>query len=120
MKSLLELEAYLHSLSYLQKQKNARLLLICTEIFENIVRSSQGLGPKIHVRFYLQKHVTVLFAFHSSNFHGFLSKMGKTKPWFDPKFNRYRGMGMNMCEELADNMRYNSHKECNIIRGLIL
>ena len=105
-KNVFKLEDFIWKLegfNYLEKEK---LIIIASEIFDNIISYAKKKNENIYIRIKKNKTISILFLFFSENFEMFINKTQKKMVYYDPKTNRYRGLGMKMCYNLSQSIHY--------------
>lgn len=104
--SILLLEHFILSKKFYSAIDQNKMLLIFTEIFENIiVHNKFKFTTKVVIKVSVQKK-RILFRYWSQNFYNLLYADGHTIPWFDTKLKRYRGLGLRMCRNMASQILY--------------
>ena len=117
LEELFRMEDFIQNCKVLNNDEVKKLLIISTELVDNIVSYSSGHSENvIKVRIYKGMNTSILFVFHSSSFSVFVSKLHKMDVIFDKNINRYRGMGMKMCYNLSESIHYRISNNYNAIR----
>jgi hypothetical protein len=109
-------EGFVRGLGFLTADERDRLVIISSEILDNILAYSRNLrGSRIIARVGASGGTSMIFWFKSDSFRGFAeghapgsSPGSAAPPHFDPSVRRYRGLGVAMCERLAKSVRYRS------------
>lgn len=102
------LESFIENCEFLGKDAKNRLVLISTEVFDNIVS---------HNRFPFRNPVSVtvtpeeegarlVISYGTLNFGEMIRANRTTMPHFDRKSGRYRGIGLRMCRNLAASVMF--------------
>lgn len=112
---IFDIERFIESVPDIGANKRNRLLIVATEIFDNILQHTVGHAGKIHVRIYKTEPVTLIFRFKSSNFEIFISNIRNNHPYYDKDMRRYRGMGVQMCYNLSRSIHYRVTPDYNAI-----
>ncbi len=110
-----KLEEFVSSLQGLDEEERNRLLIVCSETFENLIHHSKSPGSVIRMRVYKNRTLSVIFQFVSSNFNLYVSNMKNVNVYYDHKCNRYRGMGVVMCMNLSISMHLRITQKYNAI-----
>jgi hypothetical protein len=102
------LEALIMGIAGLTDDRRNRLLIVCSEIFDNILTHSDRLLAR-RVLFSLETGpaIQAAFKFKAPNFRAF-AKGGEKRVQvrFDEKTGRHRGLGLTMCSNLAASIRF--------------
>ncbi|OHD53870.1 MAG: hypothetical protein A2Y33_05145 [Spirochaetes bacterium GWF1_51_8] len=106
LEDIVRLEDFILSLDEIPAEERNKVMLISSEIFENIVLHSKVVPEGIRFRVHADKKVTLLFVFHSPNFEMFVANFARRKPYFDECLNRYRGLGLRICYSLSESLHY--------------
>lgn len=99
------LERFIYAKTSLSPNEQARALLIVSEYFDNII--SHSLGTR-SCSFFIctcrprKKKIVIRYA--TKNFSEIITADRMTKPHFDTISNRYRGLGLRMCRNLASSI----------------
>jgi anti-sigma regulatory factor (Ser/Thr protein kinase) len=109
-------EGFVRGLRFLSADERDRLVIISSEILDNILSYSRNLnGSRIVARVRASGGTSMVFWFKSDSFRGFAEGRAPgtgsgsaAPPYFDPSVRRYRGLGVAMCERLAKSVRYRS------------
>ena len=109
------LEAFIHSKKDIPLLERNKILLITNEIFENIIQHAKPNNKTIQFKIYQGKVLSFLFLFHSANFEWFVANVRWIQPYFDPRLNRYRGLGLKICYNLSSSIHYRATKTYNAV-----
>jgi len=101
-----KLESFLLNCDGLTLNEKNRTLIIATEIFENIVSHSNCPGSLIEIRIRKNHVLKILFKFQSMNFEVFVKNVTNKAIYYDKNQRRYRGLGVMICCNLSQSMRY--------------
>lgn len=109
MRSLIELEDFLHGLGWLDGMDLDRALIVTGEVLDNIVgHSARRPFSRVHFRVRKGRRTTILALFKEREFASFVANLDKYAPYFDEKTHRQRGLGLLLCERLSGRIRYRS------------
>ncbi len=87
--------------------KRNKALIIATELFDNIVEHSNGPADNYIVITISHRQRTKLsFSYETTNFQDLIEGVRRSRPHYDPKAGRYRGMGLRMTRYLASHVVY--------------
>ena len=101
------LESFIYENKCLLQCEQARTLLITTELFENIIAHSKGTRfCLIVIRRSFFGNSTIKIKYDSKNFYNFIVGKRLSKPHYDSASNRYRGLGLRMCSNLASSITF--------------
>lgn len=105
---LMRLDAFVRALSFLSVDERDRLLIVASEIFDNVISYSDRLRCRaVTIRVSKGAALRASFFFKSSNFSVFArSERDAEKRYFDEEKDRYRGLGLTMCRNLTSSMRF--------------
>ncbi len=105
---LVRLEAFVRSLAFLADGERDRLIIVSSEILDNIIAYSTRLRRRaIRMRVHKGAKLTLAFYFKSDNFSAFAVHGPDTeKRYFDVAKSRYRGLGLAMCRRLSSSMLF--------------
>jgi anti-sigma regulatory factor (Ser/Thr protein kinase) len=101
-KECMRLESYVASLALSDPGTRSRLLIIATELFDNVCKHS-GLGKNgvlLSVRV-SPTGTALLILFKSSRFKEYAERRGQALPSYSKEERRYRGLGMQMVRNLS-------------------
>lgn len=115
LENIITIESFILAHEYLNEEEKNKLLIISSEIFENIVHHAKNTGNKIYLRVYKNRKSSLIFWFKSTNFDLLISNINKTKIYYDNKERRYRGMGVRMCYNLSECIHYRITSRYNAI-----
>ncbi len=113
--AIFEVESFITGIETISVVNKNKLLIICSEVFENIIFHSTKPGAYVHIRIYRNREISVLFAFRSRNFNLLVSNERCREIYYDHNQKRYRGMGVRMCSNLSLSMQYRITKKYNAI-----
>ena len=99
----LRLEAFIDSLGLPQDQRS-RLLIVATELFENVCRHSGLIGDRVTVSVRRGGAMTLLILFKSSGFAEYVRSGGGIEPRYSRAEKRYRGLGTRMVKNLSQSV----------------
>ena len=101
------LEQFISGCTFLGNDEINRATLIATELFDNILQHTTLSGSAKIVVVVEKKSLTRMYLVcHGIDFGGFTSALSDSVPHFDSVLNRYRGMGIKMCNTLAASITY--------------
>jgi hypothetical protein len=105
---IMRLEAGVRALPFLADEERNRLLIVASEIFDNIITYSSRLRCRsVTLRVSKGEALTLTFFFKSSNFSFFAANEKDSEHrYFDKAVTRYRGLGLTMCRNLSRSMRF--------------
>jgi Histidine kinase-, DNA gyrase B-, and HSP90-like ATPase. len=105
--NLLLLEDFIFGCPFLDESERNRAVLIVTEYFDNIISHSYSrFHCDIAISVHKDKQVRIVIRYYTHNFSEMLKAERVTLPHFDSKSDRYRGLGLRMCRNLASEIRY--------------
>lgn len=113
--SIPEIEKFIRGLKDLKTDERNRLMIISSEIFENLIQHSDCPGSEVSFRVIKNSSLSVIFRFTSNNFNIQVVNKNSQKVYFDHNSRRYRGMGFIMCINLSLSMRLRITKHYNAI-----
>jgi len=119
LRDVMDIEDFLFGIHELTPVERDRLLIITSEIFDNILTHSENLGTWIKIRVYKNTSLSVVFLFRSSNFENLANLARANRVYYDSASKRYRGLGLTMCKNLTRSIRYKIRDDYNIIRVLL-
>ncbi|MDR2898023.1 MAG: hypothetical protein LBU99_04340 [Spirochaetaceae bacterium] len=126
--STLALEAFIMTNDIPKGDKKDRVLIMATELFDNIVRHSRDLAGEISFR--LEEDVPLregvpfsegesgcrlIISYKSSNFEELMACSRCSARYYDQKLGLYRGLGLVMCRNLARDMVFEPGSEADRI-----
>lgn len=105
---IMRLEGGIRALPFLADDERNRLLIVASEIFDNIITYSSRLRCRsVTMRVSKGEALTLTFFFKSSNFSLFAANEKESeRRYFDKRATRYRGLGLTMCRNLSRSMRF--------------
>ena len=105
---LSRIEPFIRSIGFLDRGERNRLVIVATEIFDNIITHSRPPpGSRVIVRVRKDSGLWLVFWFKSPDFARFAAAEGRdSRPYFDPESKRYRGLGLSMCRNLSQSIRF--------------
>lgn len=108
LSNLIILENFISGCDFLDDREMNRSKILVTEFFDNIVKHSvHGFCGKVVIRVRkAETLITIRLNYWTTNFGKMLSALGTTKPHYDGKCLRYRGLGLRMCKNLASDIQY--------------
>jgi hypothetical protein len=109
------LESFICSQTDIPVCERNKILLITNEIFENIIQHATLQDKSIRFKIFKGKRPSLLFLFYSTNFEWFISNVTRMQPYFDPRLNRYRGLGLKICYNLSSSIHYRATKTYNAV-----
>jgi anti-sigma regulatory factor (Ser/Thr protein kinase) len=115
LQNICALETFIHSQTDIPELERNKILLITNEIFENIIQHANPHSKNIRFKIYKGKALSLLFLFHSENFEWFVANVRKIQPYYDPRLNRYRGLGLKICYNLSSSIHYRATKTYNAV-----
>ena len=87
--------------------KRNKALIIATELFDNIGEHSSGPADNYIVMTISHRQRTrMAFSYETTNFQDLIEGVRRSRPHYDPKAGRYRGMGLRMTRYLASHLVY--------------
>ncbi len=115
---IFELENFISSIPSLSCEIRDKLRIIASETFDNIIAHSEKLSGSIHVCVYPSPHPTLFFLYRSINFNILINNPDRNI-YYDPRQNRYRGLGISMCYRLSQSLQYRITRDYNAIRFVV-
>jgi hypothetical protein len=111
-REVLHIEAAIRNIDFLSLEEKNRAIIVATETLDNIITHSEGLKDGIILaRLRKASDISLSFWFKSDNFAAFaLRERDAEYRYFDPVTNRYRGLGLSMCRNLARNIKFRAGK----------
>lgn len=110
--SLYELDEFLNSVD-IDENKRIKLKIILVEIIENLLHHSDAKYITISVKeCSISKKVYLLTLTKTKNFEVIVQNLYKSKIYFSPSENRYRGLGLIICHNLTLSMTYKYTNDC--------
>ncbi|ULQ58855.1 hypothetical protein K7I13_09965 [Brucepastera parasyntrophica] len=109
--SLILLERKILSCEFLTSDERTRCLLIASEYVDNIISYSKRklfLSEKIRVSLKKIPPVKITIAYATSNFDELVRADKRTGMYYDMVSGHYRGMGLQMCNNLSSRILYKS------------
>jgi len=105
--SLPDLESFVTSCGFLEKEESLRALIVSTELFQNIVSYSR-FPVSTAVDFAISRNdaIRLAISWATLNFGELVRASGSTSPRFDRAAGRYRGLGLLMCRNLSKSIQY--------------
>lgn len=104
----MRLDGFVRGLPFLSVDERDRVLIVASEIFDNIISYSSRLRCRsVAIRISKGRSLRLSFFFKSSNFSAFAhSEKDSEKRYFDKEKSRYRGLGLTMCRNLTSSMSF--------------
>ncbi len=101
--SIFELESFILSEDILDEDRKHRVLIMATELFDNIVRYAQCLKGTISFRMEAggDSGFRFIIGYTSSNFDSLVECSRDSGRYYDETLRLYRGLGLVMCRNLA-------------------
>ncbi|MDR1748893.1 MAG: hypothetical protein LBR47_07520 [Spirochaetaceae bacterium] len=101
--SIFALEAFILADTILGGDRKNCILIMATELFDNIIRHAQGLKGDISFRMENGDDMGCRFfiSYKSSNFGELVTCCSSSGLYYDEKLRLYRGLGLVMCRNLA-------------------
>jgi len=101
------LEDFVRDCDFLSLQERDKALLVATEYFENIVSYNKcPVSRDITVRVEKGKRLSVVLSYATCNFAELIRSSKSIRPHYDADIQRYRGLGLLMCKNIAKSIRY--------------
>lgn len=110
-----QVENFILSLDKFTNMEKNKLMIVCTEVFENIIHHTRKLKSNVVLRIRKNKSISVLFYYKSMRFDVFVSRIKDSKLYYDSKEKRYRGMGIRMCYNISQSIHYRITPKFNVI-----
>jgi len=105
--NLAVLDDFISACPFFDVTEKNRALLITTEIFDNIVTHSKGFKfVKVGITLKKTDTAEIHIKYLTRNFDKLIHAFAGTSPHFDTVYNRYRGLGLRMCENLSSTINY--------------
>lgn len=100
--SILRLEEFVDTCSGLGGKVRTRLKIAATEVFENILMHNRSLFNLPVTMYLCQEETPRLYVkYYSLNVWSSALPESRLTPYYDPVTQRYRGLGLRMCSNLA-------------------
>jgi hypothetical protein len=101
------LERFISGCTFLDAPERNKAILSTTEVFDNIVTHSRCFSSmRILVRIRKNGRVWILLRYFTCNFNQMIRANATTRPHFDRTSDRYRGLGLRMCRNLASSIHF--------------
>lgn len=110
--SLYELDKFLNSID-INENKRIKLKIILVEVIENLLHHSDAKYITISVKeCSISQKVYLLTITKTKNFEVIVQNLHKSRIYFSPSENRYRGLGLIICHNLTLSMTYRYSNGC--------
>lgn len=97
-------------------EKRNMALIIATEMFDNIVEHSNGPSDSfIIITISHRQRTKIVFSYETTNFQDLIEGVRRSRPHYDPKAGRYRGMGLRMTRYLSSHVVYQENEPMSAI-----
>lgn len=115
-KNIYYVERLIRSSLNIPDEKRNHALIIATELFDNIVEHSSGPSDKYIVLTLSHKQRTKMtFSYETTNFQDLIEGVRRSRPHYDRKAGRYRGMGLRMTRYLSTHVIYHESEQMSSI-----
>lgn len=106
-KNIYFVEKLINTSRNIPDDKRSAVLIIATEMFDNIVDHSIGpVDAYVIITISHSQRTKMVFSYETTNFQDLIEGVRRSRPHYDPKAGRYRGMGLRMTRYLASHIVY--------------
>lgn len=92
-------------------EKRNMAMIISTEMFDNIVEHSNRPSDSfIIITISHRQRTKIVFSYETTNFQDLIEGVRRSRPHYDPKAGRYRGMGLRMTRYLSSHVVYQENE----------
>ena len=119
-----QLELLCKKASFCTDCEKNKILLIASELIDNLITHGEIslLGVIVTIRIEQHRIICGIYVEAHKAFAEFSKRMEACKdnpdahkPWYDTREHRWHGLGLRMCENLADRLRYRAGKKMDRI-----
>lgn len=97
-------------------EKRNMALIVATEMFDNIVEHSDSPDEAfITISISHKQRTKIVFSYETRNFQDLIEGVRRSRPHYDPKAGRYRGMGLRMTRYLSSHVVYQENEPLSSI-----
>lgn len=115
-KNIYYIEKFIRKSTNIPDDKRNIALIVATELFDNIVEHSNGPSDSYIILTVSHRERTkMVFSYETTNFKDLIEGVRRSRPHYDPKAGRYRGMGLRMTRYLSSHVVYQDNEPMSSI-----